>query len=133
MDEIIKSLSEKFNLSEPAVRSAAGSLLKLLQQKSAGTEFEEWIRQVPGAAALLAAAPAGVADSGSGLLGGLMGALGGGPDFSKALAALQSAGVPMEKALPFAREFIGEARQKWGNEPVDAVLNRIPMLKTLLG
>lgn len=132
MEEIIKSLSEKFNLSESSVRSAVASLLKLLQEKSAGTEFAEWVAKIPGAASLLASAPNEAAESGKSLLGGLMGAFGGG-DLSRALGALQSAGIPVEKALPFAREFLNEAKQQFGAEKVDAVLNRIPMLKSLLG
>ena len=132
MDEIIKSLSEKFNLSESSVRSAAGVLLKFLKEKSAGTEFEEILAKIPGAMGLLASAPTEAASAGGGLLGGLMGAIGGG-DLGKVLSGLQSAGVPMEKIGPFAREFLKEARDKVGSERVDEILNRIPMLKNLLG
>lgn len=131
MDEILKSLSGKFNLSETSVRSAAGVLFNFLREKSAGTEFEEIIAKMPGVAGLLASVPAEAAGAGGGLLSGLMGAIGG-SDLGKVITGLQSAGIPMEKVGPFAREFLKETRSTFGAERVDEILNRIPALKAIL-
>ena len=132
MDELIKSLSTQFNLPESAIRSGIGVILNFLKQKAAGTEFEKLVAAIPGADSYMSAAPA-TGEAGGGLLGGLLGKLGGDlGGAAEALGALQQAGIPMDKAAPLAAEFLNQAKTVVGPETVDALLNQIPALKSLL-
>ena len=136
MEEIIKAISGKLNLPEPAVRSAVGIILNFVKQKATGTQFEQFAALLPGTAGLMSAAP--TAGAGGGLLGGILEKAGGllGGDLggaASALAALQEAGIPMEKAAPLAGEFFEQAKTVAGPEAVESLLSGIPALKTFLG
>ena len=136
MEQIIQAISSKLNLPEPVVRAAVGIILNFLKEKSKGTEFEKFAALIPGTQGVMGAAPAG-ADCG-GLLGGLLEKAGGlfGGDLggaAGAVAALEKAGVPLEKAGPLAGEFFEQAKTVAGPEAVDALLQQIPALKALLG
>jgi hypothetical protein len=131
MDEIIQTLSAKFNLPESAVRSGLGVLLNFLRQQAAGTEFETLLAKIPGTAEILAATPAADAPSAGGFLAGLLGGNLGG--LAGVVTELQQAGVPLDKAAPLAGGFLAKAREQAGPEVVDAVLDKIPSLKALLG
>jgi len=49
MEQIIKSLSAKFNLPESTVRSGIGIVLRFLKEKSDGTRFATLLARIPGA------------------------------------------------------------------------------------
>lgn len=141
MEQIIKSLSAKFNLPESSVRSGIGILLRLIKEKSEGTQFAALLARIPGAEAAMKAPPA-EAGTGGGLFGGLMakagGLLGGdlGGDLggtAEAVGALQKAGIPLDKAVPLAGEFLEQAKGLAGPEVIDGLLEQIPALKALLG
>lgn len=137
MEQIIQAISAKLNLPESSVRSGIGIILKFLKEKSAGTEFEKFLALLPGAEAILAAAPAAGGEAG-GVLGGILGKAGGllGGDLggaASALAALQGAGIPVDKAAPLAGEFFEQARSAVGPDVVAQILNEVPALKSFLG
>lgn len=136
MDQIIKSLSASLSLPEPAVRTGVGILLNFIKQKAAGSQFETMVGLLPGASALMAA-PAGESAGAGGLLGGLLskagGLLGGNlGGAAEALGALQGAGIPMDKAAPLATGFFEQAKAVAGPEAVDAVLQQLPGLLSML-
>jgi hypothetical protein len=136
MDQIIKSLSQSLNLPEAAVRSGVGLILNFVKQKAAGTQFDTLIGLLPGAAELMAAAPA-EGNGGGGALGGLLAAAGGllGGNLGGAaevVGALQGAGVPLDKAGPLASGFFEQAKSVAGPDAVDAVIKQIPALASLL-
>jgi hypothetical protein len=136
MEQIIKTLSQNLNLPEPAVRAGIGVLLNLLKQKTHGTQFGALLALLPGASNMMAA-PAPAGDAG-GMLGGLLskagGLLGGNMGgAAEALGALQGAGIPMDKAAPFAAGFFEQAKTVASPEAVDAVLAQLPALASLLG
>lgn len=138
MDEIIKAISQKVNLPESVVRQGVGIVLNFVKQRSVGTQFEQLMKMIPGAGELVAgAAPEGSSEPG-GLLGGLLGKAGGllGGDLGAAagaLGALQGAGIPVEKAGPLASEFFEQAKTVAGPEAVNALLEQLPALKSLVG
>ncbi|MFZ4598096.1 MAG: DUF2780 domain-containing protein [Terrimicrobiaceae bacterium] len=137
MEQIIQAISAKLNLPESVVRSGVGIILNFVKQKAAGTQFEQFLAAVPGADGILADAPTG--DGGAaGLLGGLLGKAGGllGGDLggaASALAALQQAGIPMDKAAPLASEFFEQAKAAAGPETVNSLVEGIPALQAFLG
>ena len=137
MDQIIKSLSQSLGLPEPAVRAGVGILLNFVKQKSAASgnaAFTSMLGLLPGASELMSATPAG-GDSGGGL-GGLLakagGLLGGNlGDAAAALGALQSAGIPMDKAGDLASGFFTEAKGVAGDDAVNAVLKNLPAIASM--
>ena len=138
MDQIIKTLSQSLGLPEPAVRAGVGILLNFVKQKSAdtgGAQFGALVGLLPGASELMSATPAGGEASGGGL-GGLLakagGMLGGNlGDAAAALGALQSAGIPMDKAGALASGFFDQAKGVAGDDAVNAVLKNLPAIASM--
>lgn len=138
MNQIISLLSQKLGLPEETVKSGLATILRLLKEKTAGSDFEKLIALVPGAADLLASAPAPASSGDAGLLGGILGAAGGllggqAADAAKALSAFQAAGVPVDKIAPLARGFFDQIQASGGAELTDKLMESIPALKTMLG
>lgn len=138
MEQIIKSLSAKFNLPESTVRSGIGIVLRFLKEKSDGTRFATLLDRIPGAEDAMKTPPAEEGSGDGGLLGGLMAKAGGllGGDLggaAAAMGALQKAGIPLDKAEPMAGEFLEQAKALAGPEVIDGLLEQIPALKSLLG
>jgi hypothetical protein len=137
MDQIIKALSQNLNLPEPAVRAGLGIILNFVKQKSAesgGAQFNALLGLLPGASELMSAAPAGSSDGGA--LGGLLakaGSMLGGNlgDTAAALGAMQSAGVPMNKAGDLASGFFDQAKGVAGDDAVNAVLKNLPAIASM--
>ena len=143
MNQIIQFLSQKLNLPEGVVRSAAGVLLNFIKQKATGSQFESFIGLLPGAKELMASsAGASAAETetsgGGGLLGGLISAAsdligGGGAEATKAISALEQAGVPADKALPFATGFFEKVKEIVGPDAINQLAANVPALQTFLG
>ncbi len=136
MNQIITLLSQKLGLPEETVKSGLATILHLLKEKTAGSDFEKLIALIPGAADLLAGAPAPSGDAG--LLGGILGAAGGllggqAADAAKALSAFQAAGIPVDKIAPLARGFFDQIQAAGGGDLTDKLMKSIPALKTMLG
>jgi len=77
MNELIGQLTQQLGIQESQAKGGAGLLLKMAQSKLGG-DFSKVEQALPGAQELIQAAPAPAAGGGSGLLGSLAGALGGG-------------------------------------------------------
>lgn len=130
MDEIIKFISERLKVSESVARESVKVLLQFAQKQAAGTEFEQYISRIPGAAALLAEAPVAAADAASPLSGLLGGFLGG--DAAKAFSKLQAAGLDFSQVPPFLKAFVEKSREVAGPETVDEILKKVPALQALI-
>ena len=130
MEEIIKFISEKLKISESVARESVKVLLQFARKQTAGTEFEQYLARIPGAAALLAEAPAAAAEAAS-PLGGLLGGFLGG-DAGKALSQLQAAGLDFSQVGPFLKAFVEKSREVAGPETVDEILKKVPALQALV-
>lgn len=138
MNQIITLLSQKLGLPEATVKSGLATILRLLKEKASGSDFEKLISLVPGAADLLASAPAPASSGDGGLLGGILGAAGGllgsqAGEAAKALSAFQSAGVPVDKITPLACGLFDQVQASGGAELTDKLMESIPALKAILG
>lgn len=135
MEEFIGSIAEKLQIAPTTAREAVKVLLQFAHKRATGTEFEAMIQKIPGAAELVAEPLAAGETPNS--LGGLLGSLGsmmGGQaaDATKALSALQAAGLDMSQIGPFIKAFLEKAREVAGPETVDSVVARMPILQTFL-
>jgi hypothetical protein len=138
MNEIIQFLSQKLNLPEGIVRSAAGVLLNFIKQKATGSQFESFVGLLPGANELMASSAGTEAAGGGGLLSGLIGAasdlIGGhAAEAGKAISALEQAGVPADKALPLATGFFEKVKEIVGPDAINQLAANVPALQTFLG
>ena len=137
MDQIVQSLATRLNLPESTVRSALGVLLRYLKSHVGESRFEELLKSIPGLAGVTAAKPESDPAPAKDLLGGFLqkaGTLFGGEPGGAAelLGSLQKAGLPLNKAIPFASGFLDEARGALGAEAVDQILNAVPGLKAAM-
>lgn len=138
MDQIIKSLSQSLGLPESAVRAGVGILLNFVKQKSAASgnaQFTALLGLLPGASELMTSTPA-AGGGGGGALGGLLSAAGsllGGNlgEAAQAASALQSAGIPLDKAAPLASGFFDQAKSVAGDDAVNAVLKNLPAIASM--
>ena len=138
MNQIIQFLSQKLNLPEGVVRTAAGVLLNFIKQKATGSQFESFIGLLPGASELMASSAGTEASGSGGLLSGLIGAAGnliGGQsaEAAKAISAIEQAGVPADKALPFATGFFEKVKEIVGPDAINQLATNVPALQTFLG
>jgi hypothetical protein len=139
MDQIIKSLSQSLGLPESAVRAGVGILLNFVKQKSAASgnaQFTALLGLLPGASELMTSTPAAGSGGGGGALGGLLSAAGsllGGNlgEAAQAASALQSAGIPLDKAAPLASGFFDQAKSVAGDDAVNAVLKNLPAIASM--
>ena len=140
MDQIIKTLSQNLGLPESAIRAGVGILLNFVKQKSAASgnaQFTALLGLLPGASELMTSTPAaGSGAGGGGALGGLLSAAGsllGGNlgEAAQAANALQSAGIPLDKAAPLASGFFDQAKSVAGDDAVNAVLKNLPAIASM--
>lgn len=130
MEQIIKFISEQLKVSETVARESVKVLLQFAQKQAAGTELEQYLSRIPGAAELLAEAPAAAAKEAS-PLGGLLGGFLGG-DAGKALSQLQAAGLDFSQVGPFLKAFVEKSREVAGPETVDEILKKVPALQAFI-
>jgi hypothetical protein len=106
--------------------------------KSTGSQFESFIGLLPGANELMVSSAGTGTTGGGGLLSGLIGAAGdliGGQsaEAAKAVSALEQAGVPVDKALPFATGFFEKVKEIVGPDAINQLAANVPALQTFLG
>ncbi len=123
MDRIIARLATRFGVEEPSIRKGVAALLEFIRKNISTEEFATLMKLLPGAAALLAAAPAGPIRKASGLFAGAL------PAAAVAVNQLRAAGVPLEKAAEMAAEFMAQARALAGDEAIDSLLRQVPVLR----
>ena len=141
MDELIQQLTSKFGIDASVATAATGKAMAMVKEYAGDDLFDKVSAAVPGvseAAQQAAEAPAEAAGDGGGLLGKLAGmassALGGSAGSGLELGAmLSSAGLQTDQISGFAATIVDFLKEKVGDDVVDQILSKVPMLKSLIG
>lgn len=131
MQELVERITGRVGLDQDKAERAVAIILHFLKTEAPPESIATLVARMPGAASLLAEEqeapkPAGLMGSIGGLLGGLLG--GGMGGIMAAFTMLTDAGLDMGQVQATVREVIKFAREKAGDEPVDAILGSIPGL-----
>jgi len=118
MDELIARIVSNVGIERPVAERAVGIILDFLATEGPADKVQTLLARLPGAAEAAAAAHA---EGGGGLFGGMGGIMGVG-------SRLMSAGLGMGEIQGVTHEIIGYAREKAGNEDLDAIVEAIPGL-----
>ena len=116
MEELIARITSKVGIDAATAEKAVGMILAFLQTEGPAAEVLKLLAAFPGAEEAIAQVKGG--GFLSGLMGGVMG-LG---------SQLMGAGLGMGEISGVAKETIRFAKEKAGDEPVDAVIGAIPGL-----
>lgn len=140
MDELIEQLTSKLGIDASIANAGVSKTMAMVKQHAGDDLFGKISGAIPGAdEAAVAGDEANAApDDGGGMFGKLAGmasaALGGNAGGGLEIAsALASTGVDSSKLGPFIATIVDFIREKAGDEVVDQILSKFPMLKTLLG
>lgn len=142
MDELIQQLIDKLGIDQDTATSATNKAMALVKQQAGDDLFSKISGAIPGAGE---AADAGGGDEpsedstgGGGLLGSIAGmasgVLGGsGSDAVGLASALGATGLSTDQLGGFVTTVIEFLKDKLGDETVDQLLAKVPMLKMLVG
>lgn len=126
MSEIVTQVADKVGIEHDKAEKALGMMLGFLQREADDAPVAKMIEAIPGAPDLVARFN-GEGKGGGGLLGGLMSAIGGGGIMGLG-QQLMSQGLGMGEITALAKETIGYAKEKAGEETVDEVVASVPGL-----
>nr|WP_321463309.1 DUF2267 domain-containing protein [uncultured Cohaesibacter sp.] len=132
MDQIIARIASAAGISEELAETAIRIILDFLSKEAPEDKMTMLIEAL-GAQELMESV--GEAESGGGLLGGLMGAMGGLGGMGGAMAALNqltSEGLSMGEVQTVASELISAAKEQADASLVDDVINSVPALSQIL-
>jgi len=115
MDELVARIVSNAGIERPVAERAVGIILDFLATEGPADKVQGLFARLPGAAE---AAKAAHAESGGGMLGGIMGVG----------SRLMSAGLAMSGIQGVTRELVAYARDKAGSEDIDEVVAAIPGL-----
>ena len=135
MDELIQKLAAQFGIDATAARNAVATILAMLKQEGGDEAFNKIADSIPGAAEAADSAPAPEEAGGAaGLIGSVLGMLGGksGGQGASLVGALQALGLNPDQLAGFAKTVLGFIKDKAGQEVVDQLLAKVPVLKSLL-
>ncbi len=118
MDELIARIISNVGIERPVGGTRCGDHSRFSATEGPADKVQELIARLPGAAEAAAAAHA---DGGGGLFGGMGGIMGVG-------SRLMSAGLGMGEIQGVTHEIIALAREKAGDEDLDAIVEAIPGL-----
>ncbi|WP_020648519.1 DUF2780 domain-containing protein [Solimonas variicoloris] len=137
MNEIIDKLASQFGIAPAQAESAAGAVLKLVQQEAASGDFQKLLAAAPQLQGWIAKAGQAGGASGGGLLGsigGLVGGLGGeAGGIGAVLATLQKSGLGVESASQFVPALLKQLSAHVDPALLAQVLEAVPALKQLGG
>ncbi|EMI42543.1 DUF2780 domain-containing protein [Rhodopirellula sp. SWK7] len=139
MDELIQLITGRLGIDSSIANAGVGKLMALLKDQVGGDLFNQIAGAVPGAEeAASQAAESPEPAAGGGLLGKLSGmasaALGGNAGGGLEMAsALASTGIDADKLGPFISTVVEFLKDKLGDDVVEQIMSKLPMLKTLLG
>jgi hypothetical protein len=114
MDELIGRLVDTIGVDRAAAEKAVGIILDFLIKEGPADKVHEFLAKLPGAEALALK----VAGDDAGGMGGVMGAG----------MRMMSAGLSMGQVQNVAREVIGYARDKAGEDAVGEIVGAVPGL-----
>jgi hypothetical protein len=123
MEELIARITQATGLDAQTAQKAVGIILSFLKKDGPPEEIAKLLAAMPGAEDVIAQS----GDGGpGGLMGGFMGAMGGG---AMVLGQqLMSAGVGMGQMQPLGRELFAFGREKAGEDVMGAIVGSIPGL-----
>jgi hypothetical protein len=140
MDELIQQLTDKLGIDPSVANAAVGKAMALVKEHAGDDLFGKISDAIPGAseAAHQGAAAGLPSEGGGGMLGKLAGmassALGGSAGAGLEMgAALNRAGLDTDQMSGFLSTVIAFLKEKVGDDVVEQVLAKFPMLKSLLG
>lgn len=140
MDELIQQLTAKLGIDESVAKAATGKAMAMVKENVGEDLFGKIASAVPGAGdvAEAGASTPTPSEGGGGMLGSLASmassALGGSAGSGLELgAALGDAGLPTDQMGSFVKMVIDFLKDKVGDEVMEQVLAKFPMLKTLVG
>lgn len=140
MNELVTRIATQAGIDPALAEKAGGMILGFLQREGQEGPVADMIKQIPGAAELIAqfnGAETQPAASSGGLMGSLMGAvasLAGGQtgDIMALGQKLMAEGMTMDQIKASAQEIIAVAKQYAGEETFDRVVKQIPGLSMVL-
>jgi hypothetical protein len=115
MDELISRITESVGIDADTATKAVGMILGFLQKEGPADRIQEMLAAMPGVQDVIDNAP----QSGGGMFGGGVMGLG---------SALMGLGLGMGEIGGVAKQTVGYAKEKAGDEPVDEVIAAIPGL-----
>ena len=126
MNELVTRVADAVGIDPALAEKAIGMMLGFLQREAADGPVAKMIESIPGAVELVAKYN-GEGTGGSGMLGGLMSAIGGGGVMGLG-QQLMGEGLGMSEITGLAKETIAVAREHAGDETVDEVVSSVPGL-----
>ncbi|MGN6548611.1 MAG: hypothetical protein ACTHJ3_01765 [Pararhizobium sp.] len=129
MDELISRIATNVGIDEGMAEKAVGMILGFLQREADDGAVARMIESIPDAPEFVARFN-GEAGRG-GLLGSVLGSMGGGGVMALG-QQLMSEGLGMGEITGIARETIAYAREKAGDDTVDAVVSSVPGLNQFI-
>lgn len=141
MDELIQLITKQLGIDSSIANAGVSKTMAMLKENAGDDLFGKIAGAIPGASEAAqsgADTASGAVAGGGGMLGKLAGmasaALGGKAGGGLEMAsALASTGIDSEKLGPFVKMVFEFLKEKLGDEMVDEILSKVPMLKTLLG
>ncbi|MDQ0319519.1 hypothetical protein QO002_001657 [Pararhizobium capsulatum DSM 1112] len=128
MNELIHRVADNVGIDPATAEKAIGMMLGFLQREATDGPVARMIESIPGATELVAKYNGEGSGGGGGLLGGLLNAVGAGGGVMALGQQLMSQGLGMGEITALAKETIGYAKEKAGEETVDEVVNSVPGL-----
>ena len=123
MEELIARITQATGLDAQTAQKAVGIILSFLKKDGPPEEIAKLLTAMPGAEDVIAQS----GDGGpGGLMGGFMGAMGGGVMVLG--QQLMGAGVGMGQMQPLGRELFAFGREKAGEDVMGAIVGSIPGL-----
>jgi len=118
MDELVDRIVARVGVDRAVAEKAVGIIFDFLSKEGPSDKVHALIDRLPGADAAIAAARANEGGGAFGSMGGIMGVG----------SRLMSAGLGMGEIQGVTRELIAFAREKAGDEAVDAIVDGVPGL-----
>ncbi len=122
MDELIGRIVANVGVERSVAERAVGIILEFLASEGPADKVDALLARLPGATAAVTAARA---TGGGGLFGAMGGIMGVG-------SRLMSAGLGMSEIQGVAHEIISYAREKAGDDEINAIIASIPGLDQLV-
>lgn len=123
MEELISRITSVAGIDEGLAQKAIGIILGFLQKEGPAAEVGEMMAAMPGAEALIPAAPAS-----GGLMGMVGGMMGGGGGVMALGGQLMGAGLSMGQIQSVSKEMFAFGREKAGEDAMGAIVGAIPGL-----
>lgn len=133
MDDFLQLVSKQLGISTDISRSAAGGIMRMIQERLGDTDFAEISQKLPGIQALISDSDSATSTGSGGLLGSLtslagslLGEKAGG--LAEVAAVLAKSGISLEKSADFMKLLVDFLKQKLGNHTFEVLLAKLPEL-----